>query len=337
MGRTANRGQGPATWGVGMQMQNAKGILLETGTNELEILEFFINERVGGESGDDTGEPNYFGVNVAKVMQVIESPQLEHRESATHPAFLGTIPLRQHILPVIDLAVWLGMDRVHSPYDIVVVTEFSQTVTGFLVSGVTEIHRVGWQEVIPPGEYISRLGTQSIIGLVNREDHFVQLLDLESIIGDLAPEEALTGDGAIVRASQRYKALIADDSATIRLLLKTNMEEANFETTIANNGQDAYNLVFQLKDKAEAEGRDITDYVDVVVSDIEMPLMDGFSLTKRIKEDPVLGKLPVILYSSIITKELRHKGESVGADEQVSKPEMDQMAEKAIRLIEARG
>jgi two-component system chemotaxis response regulator CheV len=310
-----------------------KEILLETGTNELEILELFLN--LPG-SDPATPEPCHFGVNVAKVMQVIESPRLEHPESADHPSFLGTISLRKHIVPVIDLSVWLGMERVQHKYEVVIVTEFSQAVTGFLVSGVTEIHRVGWEQVEPPSDYISSHGTQALIGMVNMGDHFIQLLDLESILADLDPSTINEADQTDVRAPKNYKALVADDSATIRLMLQKNLEASNFVPSFVNTGEEALNRLRELKSRAASEGREITDFLDIVIADIEMPRMDGFSLTKNIKEDPVLQKIPVILYSSLITDELRHKGESVLADDQVSKPEMNFMAQRAIKVLESR-
>jgi chemotaxis signal transduction protein len=305
-------------------------ILLETGTNELEILEFYINE--AGPGGEV--EACHFGMNVAKVMQVIETPELTPSESAPHPCYMGIIPLRGHILPVLDLAVWLGMERQASQFDVVVVTEFSQSVTGFLVSGVVEIHRLGWEEVIPPGEYISRIGTKSIVGMVNKGDRFIQLLDLESILSDLDPH-SMEGFSVDVQAQGKgYKALVADDSATIRYMLQNNLEDAGFEVTMASNGSEALETLKKIKEEAKDAGRSVGDYLDVVIADIEMPLMDGFSMTKNVKTDEALGQLPVILYSSIITKELRHKGEAVQADEQVSKPEMNRMAEIAVQLIE---
>lgn len=304
-------------------------ILLETGTNELEILEFFVNEP----DGAGGVRPCYFGVNVAKVMQVIESPGLTHPESATHPCFLGTIPLRQHILPVIDLAVWLGLARAVSDLDVVIVTEFSQAVTGFLVSGVTEIHRVGWKEVIPPSGLLAR-STASIIGIVNKTDRFIQLLDLEHILSALNPRGAEDTWKVTARAGAAHSALVADDSPTIRALLKDNLSRANFRLELVDNGEAALNRLQRIKDQALAEGRPVRDFLEIVISDIEMPLMDGFSLTKTIKHDPVLKDLPVILYSSIITDELRHKGESVRADAQVAKPDLDKMAELAIRILE---
>jgi len=310
---------------------NQTDILLETGTNELEILEFFIT------SASDGGEyeTHHFGVNVAKVMEVIASPGLEAQPSAPHPSFLGLIPLRSHILPVIDLAVWLDMPKVSSTQDNVIVTEFSQAVTGFLVSGVTEIHRVGWAEVIPPDGYMPKVGLQAIVGLVERGGHFIQLLDLETILADLAPasegEEAPT-----FVAEQTLRVLVADDSTTIRLMLSRSLTAANFETIVVNNGQEALDMARELARRAQSEGRPITDFVDVIVSDIEMPLMDGFTLIKNLKADSTLRALPMILYSSIITQELRHKGESVGADCQISKPEMDKIPEVAARLVAER-
>ncbi|MGE4421059.1 MAG: chemotaxis protein [Pseudodesulfovibrio sp.] len=302
------------------------GILLETGTNELEILEFYINEI--REEGKDP-VPNFFGINVAKVMQVIETPNLEPPESAPHPSFMGTIPLRDIILPVLDLSVWLELDMPKTERDIVIVTEFSKSVTGFLVSGVTEIHRVGWGEVIPPSSIIST-NTDAIVGLIDKGEYFVQLLDLETILSQFEPDDGVE----MAVSANEYKVLVADDSATIRAMIKANLTEANFQPIITNNGDEALRTVLDLKARAEAEGKDITEYVDLVISDIEMPLMDGFSLTKNIKQDPVLRKLPVILYSSIITNELRHKGESVGADMQISKPDLHTIPQVALELIE---
>ncbi|WP_449241708.1 chemotaxis protein [Desulfovibrio sp.] len=307
-------------------------ILLETGTNELEILEFHIDEQTPAGP-----VPCHFGVNVAKVMQVIESPRLTHPESATHPSFLGVIPLRHHILPVIDLAVWLNLDKAGHDQEVVIVTEFSQAVTGFLVSGVTEIHRVGWPEVIPPSKALGRVDTASIVGLVERGGRFIQLLDLEYILADLDPARAAQAWSTSAHVETHYSALVADDSATIRAMLQNNLEAAGFEVLMANNGSEALDRLQEVKNAAQDAGKPVTEFLDVLISDIEMPLMDGFSLTKSVKNDPVLKSLPVILYSSIITDELRHKGESVGADAQVAKPDLDQMARTAIGLISGTG
>jgi len=306
-------------------------ILLETGTNEFEMLEFYIDEKT---PDSEESERGFFGMNVAKVVEVIEAPDLQSSISAVHPSFLGTIPLRDLVLPVIDLSVWLGIDRHRHEHENIIVTQFSNAVQGFLVSGVVEINRLTWKELIPPGRFIRYMNTKSIIGMVEAEDYFIQLLDLEHIVSDLNPKIAEETWQTTVKASKNYKALVADDSPTIRKMLHKNLTTANFQADIVDNGEEAYQYLTKLKEKAVAENRDVREYLDIVISDIEMPLLDGFTLTKKIKEDPDLQTLPVILYSSIITDELRHKGESVRADFQVAKPDMDKMAEKAIDLIE---
>ncbi len=306
-------------------------ILFEVGTNELEILEFYIDENEG--EGNDPGR-TYFGMNVAKVMQVIEQPVLKDHKHDQHPSFLGIIQLREHALPLIDLSVWLGMERKKSPQDVVVVTEFSQAVTGFLVSGVTEIHRVGWDEVAPPEGFLGQVAIGCLIGTVKRGERIIQLLDLESVLADLDPTAVADAEHSKVKASRPYRVLIADDSPTIRQMVERNLRSANFLPEIVGDGRHALEVLLRYKARAEAEGKPITDLVAIVISDIEMPRMDGFTLTKNIKSDAVLGVLPVILYSSIITDELKHKGISVGADAQITKPEIHRMAERAIALIE---
>lgn len=304
-------------------------ILLESGTNELEVLELFITERLP----DGSEGKCHFGVNVAKVMQVIESPDFAPPQSASNPCFLGMIDIRNMMVPVLDLSIWLGMDMVRTDYDVIMVTEFSNTVTGFLVSGVTEIHRVGWENVQPPSRYITGADTSVIVGIVDRNEYFVQLVDLESVLADLDRSTFEKDAEVTTRSDINYKAVICDDSATIRMMLRKNLEDANITPHIVNNGQEAFTLLKKFKEQAQEENRPIQDFVDIVISDIEMPLMDGFTLTKNVKDDDVLGVLPVILYSSLVTQELRHKGESVGANDQISKPDLDQMAERAIALL----
>lgn len=305
-------------------------ILLEVGTNELEILEFFIDdEKPTGES-----ERVYFGMNVAKVMQVIENPNLSPCDYSQHPSFLGVIPLREHILPIIDLSVWLGMNRPKCDFDLIIATEFSQAVNGFLVSGVTEILRVGWDQVKPPGTFLSKFAKAAIIGTVEHDNRFIQLLDMESILTDLDPDSMKDAGFSAVHAKKPYPVLVADDSQTILDMVTRNLRAANLKPITVTNGQEAWDTLSRLRERAEAESVAIHDLVRIVISDIEMPMLDGFTLTRRIKEDPVLGTIPVILYSSIITDELRHKGESVKADDQVSKPELHEMAKRAIDLIE---
>jgi len=292
-------------------------ILLEAGTNELEIIEFYIEE--GPERGRST-----FGVNVAKVLEVIESPGLVPLPGAPHPCFMGTIPLRDLVLPVLDLAVWLDVPRLRQKNEVILVTRFNERTTGFLATGVTHIHRVHWRDVAPPHPALASLPANCITGLVRLEDHFIQLLDLEKIIFEL--DDGLSGEDLPTPSAKRLRALVVEDSGVMRHMIRERLQAANFEVALAGNGQQALDIL-RLPDAKTP---------DIVVSDIEMPLMDGYTLTRRIKEDPRLGPTPVILFSSLITDELRHKGESVGADGQISKPQFADLASLTMSLIEAR-
>lgn len=309
---------------------NQTDILLETGTNELEIIEFFINEET-----DKGVETHYFGVNVAKVLEVVEAPEgLEGSEAAVHPSFLGTIPLRDLILPVVDLSVWLKIDRAKDVNEPIIVTEFNGMITGFLVSGVTQIHRVNWAEVEPPSKYVSSMDTNCITGTVKINNRFVLMLDLEQVLADLDESGQTQANLADVVAEERYRALIADDSTSVRALLEKNFTDANFDVTMAGDGAEAWGKLEAIKQQCEAEGKSPLDFIDAVVSDVEMPQMDGYTLTRRIKEDPVLRVLPVTLFSSLISKSVLHKGKAVMADAQVTKPEFNGLTEKVIELVQ---
>lgn len=309
-------------------------ILLEAGTNELEVVEFYLDENDSEHGGLYTG---HYGVNVAKVLEIIRMPKITEMPEVSHKCVMGAFNLRSQVIPLVDLSVWLGKDRRESDAPKVIVTEFNQVTTAFMVSGVNRIHRISWEEVEPPNAYISAMSGNSITGVVRLEGRLVFLLDLERIVSDLNPKLGLRLDEAVDwHAGPRYRALIADDSTVIREMLKDLMQRANFDVEAVTNGRDAWLRLEELKTRAREEERPISDFLHVMVADIEMPQMDGHALCKRIKEDSDLKNMPVILFSSLITDKLRHKGEAVGADEQIAKPEVTSLARHAIRLIEAR-
>ncbi|WP_319780933.1 chemotaxis protein [Maridesulfovibrio sp.] len=305
-------------------------ILLDTGTNEFEIIEFFIDDKCGG-----SDERDYFGINVAKVLEVVEAPKgLEAAEGAPHPSYLGTMSLRDIILPVIDLSVWLDIERKESENELIVVTEINNVISGFLVTGVTQIHRIGWGDLKTPNKYIADMDSNCITGTVEIKDRFVLMIDLERILGELDPEMAERSDGKIYSAPEKMTAVLVDDSVSVRALLNRNFESANFEVQLYSNGLEAWEALKEISDEAKESGGGVADVIDIVVSDIEMPQMDGYTLTKKIKDHSDLSSLPVILFSSLITKGLYHKGEAVKADDQVTKPEFNELTGRAIALIE---
>ncbi|WP_034641152.1 chemotaxis protein [Desulfovibrio inopinatus] len=304
-------------------------ILLEAGTNELEVIEFLIHGK------EDGCLVSSFGVNVAKVLEIMEAPPgLHPSPGATHPSFLGTIPLREHILPIIDLSVWLEIDRTPAKHELIIVTEFNQTVTGFLVSDVTQIYRVAWTDVYPPSQIVSSQPTNCITGTIHFDDHTVLMIDFEKIISEL--DKTFEGPQTFSQqqASQRYHAMIVDDSGTIRNVIEDRFAQANFAVTTFKNGRDALNALLDIKEASYSGGVAVTDAVNIIIADIEMPSMDGYTLTKNIKTDEDLQHIPVILFSSLISVANRRKGESVMADDQITKPEFPTLVERSLALIE---
>ena len=309
-------------------------ILLEAGTNELEIVEFYLEEEL--ENSVDGSYHGYYGVNVAKVLEIIRMPKVTELPEVQHPSVLGAFNLRNQIIPLVDLSLWLGKKRTGASEAKVIVTEFNNVTTAFMVSGVNRIHRISWEEVEPPNAYMASLSGNSVNGVVKMENRIIFLLDLEKIVADLNPQLRMRLDEAVDwSGTPHYRAMICDDSTLIREMIKDLLQKANFDVEAHNTGKGVWDRLVEIKYKAAEEGHKVTDYVQVVVSDIEMPSMDGHSLCRKIKEDNDLKHLPVILFSSLITDKLRHKGDAVGADDQISKPEISAVASRSIALIEA--
>ena len=328
-------------------------ILLEAGTNELEVVEFYLDEsilpgadKMEGLMAQAVGSDNvdqyrgYYGINVAKVLEIIRMPKVTALPEVQHKSVLGAFNLRSRIIPLVDLAVWLGKTPAPTKEEPkTIVTEFNNVTTAFMVSGVNRIHRISWEQVEQPNAYMGSVSSNTIVGVVKLEGRIVFLLDLEKVVANLNPKLSLRLDdlGEDWNASTGYKALVADDSALVREMQRDLLEKAGFNVIITTNGREAWDCLTTFRRKVEEEGRPLREFVQVVISDIEMPLMDGLNLTSRIKNDNILKQLPVLLFSSLITEKLRHKGVSVGADGQISKPEVATLARRAAALIREHG
>ncbi|WP_028894837.1 chemotaxis protein [Syntrophorhabdus aromaticivorans] len=295
-------------------------ILIETGTNEAEILEIFI---------DEESYRGYYGMNVAKVLEIIPLPKrIIKPPNTTSPFTVGLFNHREKIVALIDLAKWLGRTRVEKKPPNVLITEFNSMVNAFLVSGVTRIHRITWNDIRPMDGYMEGL-SESITGVVELEGKIVLLLDLEKTIADLNPDLAvIDSTGGFMEAqttslNEPIRILHADDSGVVRRNVKRLLEENNhFLVESVINGEEAWAHLLNVKKRVLEGGCKLHDLVDVVLTDIEMPGMDGYYLCKLIKEDEELSSLPVVLFSSLITDRLLHKGQSVGADGQFAKPDL---------------
>ncbi|MFJ7976220.1 chemotaxis protein [Peribacillus sp. JNUCC 23] len=297
-------------------MDQTKGILLESGTNELEIVEFGIGT-------------NKFGINVIKVKEIINPVPITYVPHA-HKNVEGIIELRSEVLPVVDVAKALGFPPSEKPKDDkFIVAEFNQQKIVFHVHTVTQIHRISWKQIEKPSDMYQGLEGQ-IIGVIKLNGEMLLLLDFEKIVVDINPESGISIQQVKKlgkRERSNKKLVVAEDSPLLRKLLHETLSEAGYEfLEFFENGEDALNYL----EGIIQSGKDLTEEVQLVITDVEMPQMDGLHLTRRMKADHDLGKLPVIIFSSLITDDLRHKGNMVGADAQVSKPEIAEL----IQLID---
>lgn len=297
----------------------AKGVLLESGTNELEIVEFNVAN-------------NKFGINVIKVREII-NPIPVVTIPHSHKNIEGIIEIRGEILPVVNMAKVLGYPESEQPaLDKYIVTEFNKQKIVFHVHGVDKIHRISWGDIEKPTNLYQSLESQ-IIGVVRKENDMILLLDFEKIVVDINPATGINNDRlkqVEKRDRSNFKIVVAEDSALLRKLLSDTLTEAGFhKMDFFENGKDALDyLEHSIKEEADLE-----KIVDLIITDIEMPIMDGLFLTKQVKEHPVFSKLPVVIFSSLITEDLRHKGQNVGANAQVSKPEIGELINIIDQLL----
>ncbi|SFA76874.1 MULTISPECIES: chemotaxis protein [unclassified Bacillus (in: firmicutes)] len=292
-------------------MDNKKGILLESGTNELELVEFGIGK-------------NKFGINVIKVREIINPVPITQIPHA-HRNVEGIIELRGEVLPVVNVATALGFPPSEEPeQDKFIVAEFNKQKIVFHVHTVTQIHRISWNEIEKPSDMYQGIESQ-IIGVVKLQGEMILLLDFEKIVVEINPDTGINIQQVKKlgkRDRSNKKLVVSEDSPLLRKLLFDTLSEAGFQSIeFFENGLDALSYL----ESIVASGKDVTEEVQLIITDIEMPQMDGHHFTKRVKENTMLSKLPVIIFSSLITEDLRHKGQMVGAEDQVSKPEIAEL------------
>ena len=294
-------------------------ILLENGTNELEILEFRLGD-------------NSYGINVAKIREIIPYQPVTPVPNA-HPSIEGIFMPRETMITAVSLknALQLGDSEQGGLF---IITNFNKLDVAFHVDAVMGIHRVSWTEIIKPDNTINNDQDGVSTGIVKFDDRLVIILDFEKIVTDISPETGLKMsevDSFAERARSQVPILIAEDSHLLNKLISDALSKSGYvNLTRTENGQEAWDYI----QKAVEEG-EINNRVQLVITDIEMPLMDGHRLTKLIKSDDTLKKIPVIIFSSLVNDEMRIKGASLGADAQLSKPEIGNLVKEIDRLIEA--
>lgn len=291
--------------------QGKTKILLESGTNELELMEFVI----AGET---------FGINVAKVREIMIVDEVKKMPNS-HDMVEGIFKPRDEIITVIDLAKYLGIERENDEKSIFIATHFNKLNFAFRVDRVIGIARVSWENIKKPNRVIYGGDEGAATGIAEFSNRLITILDFEKIVAEVSPESSIQYE-SIEKMGERKDCdkpiLVAEDSMLLAKLIIDCLHGAGYKNVIrTDNGQEAWNFLQEIKDS----GENIEEHVACIVSDIEMPLMDGHRLTKLVKEDPILNHLPLILFSSLISDEMRRKGEELGADAQITKPEIAEL------------
>ena len=295
------------------------GILLESGTNEIEVMKFSVL----GES---------YGINVAKVQEIIMSDKVKPMPHA-HPAVEGIFKPRDTLITVINLAFYLsGVRPENGARDLFIVTNFNKMTVAFRVQSIEGISRISWGDIQKPDQTISNGDEGVATGIAQCDNQLVTILDFEKIVAEIAPETTIQiseieklGDRPICDCP----IVIAEDSILLRKMIDDALERAGFtHITNFNNGQEAWDYLQSVKNDP-----DLYEKVNLVITDIEMPKMDGHRLTKLIKEDSRLRRIPVVIFSSLIDEQMRKKGKELGADEQLAKPEIGHLVSILDELL----
>jgi len=304
-------------------------ILLEAGTNELEIIEF-------GAAG------KAYGVNVAKVKKVLHyTPDMLTRIHGTPRGVEGVIYFQNKPILLINLREFLRLEGAPIPEhrQLAIVTQFNDVTAAFLVDAVNRIHRVSWK-ALSPLEEISLVGNSPCVtGTITIENRVLMVLDLEHLMSEVAPETSIKATVAAAKnvavnpLRSSLRVIYAEDSAMIRRLTSEQLRKAGFTNLqVYENGQLALNAIRELIGKAETQGKPAETAFDLLLTDIEMPQLDGLTLCRTLREELQVRAVPVVIYSSLINEQMAAKCRSVGSNAHISKPKIEQIVEVLDRL-----
>jgi two-component system chemotaxis response regulator CheV len=297
------------------------------GTNKLEILLFSL----GPDSR--TGRCETFGINVFKVREVMRTPPITSAPEMPS-AVEGMVSLRGALVPVVDLARYAGVQS-DTPRDIMIVTEYAGHTQGFLVEGVDTILRLDWSQMrVPPDMLMAEMGGLVTAVTELADGRLVMMMDVEKVLSDTTNYD----DDLVFRSIKpldkpELTVFFADDSIVARKQITRTLEAMGVKYVSAINGREAWVELEKMANYAQAAGRKASDMISLVLTDVEMPEMDGYILTKKIKSDPRFVGVPVIMHSSLSGMSNQQLGKSVGVDEYVAKFEAQRLSEVLTRRL----
>lgn len=297
------------------------------GTNKLEILMFTLG------LDKRTNREETFGINVFKVREVMRIPQIT-RAPEMPDAVEGMVSLRGTLVPVIDLAKYAGI-QTDDKAEIMIVTEYNVRTQGFLVKGVDNILRLDWSAMrVPPAMLIAEMG-----GLVTaitelKDGRLVMMLDVEKVLSETGHfDEDEMMFKSVKPLGKDRTVFFADDSSVARHQIQRTLDAMGIKSIAAINGRHAWQELSKMADLADATHASLKDMVQVILTDVEMPEMDGYMLTRKIKADKRFAGIPVLMHSSLSSSSNQQLGKTVGVDEYVPKFEPQKLAQTLARLL----
>ena len=296
------------------------------GANKLEILLFSLGV------DQRTGRKETYGINVFKVREVMRTPEITTAPEMAS-SVEGMVSLRGHLVPVIDLAKYTGVITEKTP-EVMIVTEYNGHTQGFLVEAVDTILRLDWAAMRVPPEMISnRMG--GLVTAVTELDNnnLVMMIDVERVLAETTDIDDSFQFVNIEPIKESRMVFFADDSAVARKQIEKTLQAMNVNYAYAINGRRAWEELQRMASQAEQAEKPLKDMVNLVLTDVEMPEMDGFLLTKMIKSDPRFAGIPVLMHSSLSGQSNQRLGQSVGVDDYVSKFEPQKLSLKMRELL----
>ena len=294
-------------------------ILLESGTNEIEIMEFTI-------------DGNLYGINVAKVREILISAPVKHMPHA-HPAVEGIFKPRDAVITVVDLPKYLnGESDNKGVKDLFIITNFNKMYIAFRVHSVVRISRISWTDIQKPDKTVSGGAEGVATGIAQCGEDLVTILDFERIVAEIAPETSIQIeeiDSLGPRSRNDQPIWVAEDSILLSKMIETSLRKAGYvNLRMFSNGRELWEALNGIP-----ASRDLHEDVALIITDIEMPQMDGHRLTKLVKDNHRFNCIPLIIFSSLISEEMRIKGRQLGADEQLTKPEIGHLVDVMDHLL----
>ncbi len=292
------------------------------GTNHLEVLLFSLG------TNDETGRDETFGINVFKVREVLNIPDITSAPDMPN-GVEGFVSLRGDMVPIINLQKFCNLTSKDEP-TILMITEYNTHVQGFLVNGVDTIQRLNWEQVKEPPPLLSKRLGGLVTAVSELEDkRLVMIMDVEKVLADAGGfyDETIFDGIEKLDTGMQHNILFCDDSNIARKQIMKALEHMGVKYRVGHNGKEAWDILNEMAEKCEKEDRDITTEIQAVLTDVEMPEMDGYVLTQKIKADPRFSKLPVIMHSSLTATANMAMGRSVGADAYVPKFQPKELAD----------